>query len=127
MSNRVKVKPTRLGARKVDAFAPIVYDGTDQAATETANRTAARTLAESVGPWKAGDVEWRLYLGHGKVIEVLRMLADAGAIPADGKHTENLALAASLGERAAVVIASCPMLSAGLRAREAATRPPARP
>lgn len=113
MSNRAKIKPTRLGARKVDAFATVVYKGTDQAAADAANRSASRLLAEAVGAWRAGDVQYRLYLGHGKVIEVLRMLADAGAIPANGRHTENLALAAELGEEAAVVIASCPMLAAG--------------
>lgn len=114
MSNRRKVKPNRLGARRVDAFYPVVFDGTDQDATTRALAEAAVRLRHLTGPWRVGGVEWRRYLGADAAVEVLRYLAEIGAVPADGRHTQLLATARDLGDRAVLAVPCQQMLASGV-------------
>jgi hypothetical protein len=100
VSNRAKVKLTKLGRRRVDAFYPVVYDGTDQDATTRALAEAAVKLRHLTGAWRVGPVEWRRYLGYAAVVEVLTYLANIGAVPADGRHAALLDEALRLGDRA---------------------------
>lgn len=114
MSNRVKVKPNRLGAPRVDAFYPVVFDGTDQDATTKALAEAAVKLRHLTGPWRVGRVDWRRYLGAAAAIEVLQYLAEQGAIPSDGRHARLLAEARRLGDRATLAVPCQQMLAAGV-------------
>jgi hypothetical protein len=114
VSNRAKVKLTKLGRRRVDAFYPVVYDGTDQDATTRALAEAAVKLRHLTGAWRVGPVEWRRYLGYAAVVEVLTYLANIGAVPADGRHAALLDEALRLGDRATLALPCQQMLAAGV-------------
>lgn len=111
MSNRAKVKPNRGPfAAKVDAFYPVVTTAEE---TGEASRLAVARLLELMGPWRAGGVDVLMWRGHTKALELLRSLADSGAVPSDERHAAMQVRAIELGEAAVLLLARCKMLAVG--------------
>lgn len=112
MSNRVKVKPTRLGARRVDIFYPMV---TDPEGTGPASVEAMGKLVELAGAWRVGKPACLLWRGKAKALEVLKSLADGGYIPSDERHLAMVSRAHELGDEACLVLARGQMLESAAR------------